>query len=87
MERHAAQDATCDSAKAKRPMPVLEVGDPDMSSGNMSISELTQAVRQFQALQLAHAVRMPAMKNAVDDHASSLEVTSKEISTIHRAYT
>ena len=70
-----------------RPMSVREADDPDMSNGDMSIPELTQAVRQLQAQQLAHEPWMQAMTNAVDDPASSLERAVKEMVAIHGAHT
>ena len=75
------------SPKAKRPMPVPEVDDPDMSSGDMSVTELAQAVRQLQAQQAAVELCMQAMTTAVDDYASSLEGAAKEILGIHGAHT
>ena len=74
------------SPKAKQPMPVLEVGDPGMSNGDMAIPELTQAVCQLQAQQLAHAPWMQAMTNAVGDFASTLDGASKEILAVHGAH-
>ena len=70
-------DASGALPKTKRLMLVPEVDDPDMSTGNMFIQEMTQAVGQLQAQQLARAAWTQAMTNAMDDHAFSLGSDSK----------
>ena len=85
--REGGQESLGVSPKAKRPLPVPEVNDPDMSNDNMSVTELTQALCQLQAQQAAVELWMQAMTSAVDDHASSLEGAAKEILGIHGAHT